>query len=112
WDEGMPVRRSSRKALAICAVLALASCKKKSADASHDLTGLAAVPATAEVVCGADVARVSDSPLVTRAIDQLLARDADLAARWDKLRTTCKLERKNLKSIVLAIGPKTSAQPG
>ena len=104
-----------RAALAVavcCGLGAVAGCKKKTTDTSGELTGLAAVPASAEVVIGADVPRVSDSPLVERAVDQLLGRDSDLAAKWDKLREVCKIDRKQFKSILLAIGPKQSAQPG
>ena len=49
---------------------------------------IAGVPASAQVVIVIDVAKVIGSPLVDRAIDQLMMRDADLAARWQKLQDT------------------------
>ena len=81
-------------------------------DGGAEVAGLAAVPASAEVVIVADVAKVAESPLVARAIDQLLLKDADLAARWQKLQTDCKLDAKKLKHVVLAIGPKAGDAPG
>ncbi|MDB4955957.1 MAG: hypothetical protein JWO36_3526 [Myxococcales bacterium] len=90
-------------------VLAAAACGKKSSAPSAEVTGLAAVPASAVVVITADVARVVDSPLVARAVDQLLARDADLAARWQKLKDSCKLDfATQIKHVVLAVGPSTN----
>jgi hypothetical protein len=70
------------------------------------------VPASAEVVVVADVSRVADSPLVQRAVDQLLSRDADLATRWQKLHESCKLDVSSISKIILAIGPHTGPQPG
>jgi hypothetical protein len=91
----------------------VASCGKKSSTGpSPELTGLAAVPASAEVVITADVPRVVDSPLVERAVDTLLARDAELATHWQKLRESCKLDASQLKHVTLAIGPHTGSQPG
>lgn len=99
--------------LALAAAAALAGCgKKSSTNAAREVTGLAAVPASAEVVIGADVARVATSPLVTRAVDQLLARDQNLASEWDRLRASCTLDGKKIKSLVIAIGPKATPQPG
>lgn len=93
-------------------LLALAGCGKKSSAPSPEVSGLAAVPASAEVVIAADVARVIGSPLVERAVDQLLLRDGDLAARWQKLQDSCKLSVAQIKYVVLAIGPHTGPQPG
>jgi hypothetical protein len=99
--------------LAVAAVLGGgAGCGKKSTKAVPEVVGLAAVPASAEVVIVADVAKVADSPLVARAVDQLLMKDADLAARWQKLQTDCKLDAKKLKHVLLAIGPKAGDAPG
>jgi hypothetical protein len=99
------------------AVVALAggaaSCSKKSKHTvSPEVSGLAAVPASAEVVVAADVARVIDAPLVQRAVDQLLSRDGGLSQRWQAMRERCKLEAKDIKRVVLAIGPHTGPQPG
>jgi hypothetical protein len=71
------------------------------------------VPASAEVVIVADVSRVTNAPLVERAIDQLFLRDSDLGTRLQKLRDSCKIDLAALKHVVLAIGPKAAgAQPG
>lgn len=100
-----------RAHVAIAALALVASCKKSPAPAP-ELAGLAAVPATAEVVVVVDVSRVAGSPLVQRAADQLLARDADLAVRWQKLHDSCKLDLDKLKTVALAIGPHQGPQPG
>jgi hypothetical protein len=96
------------------AVLVLAaSCDKKSGAPSAEVTGLAAVPASAVVVIAADVGRVVDSPLVSRAIDQLASRDPDLAVRWQKLHDSCKLDfATQIKRVVLAVGPHEGPAPG
>jgi hypothetical protein len=98
----------------VCGLVALlaAGCKDRKPPALQ-LAGLSAVPASAEVVVAADVARVVSSPLVTRAVDTLLLKDADLAVRWQKLQDVCKLDATKLKTVVLAIGPHApDAQPG
>lgn len=89
-----------------------AGCGKKSSKASPPVAGLAAVPESAQVVVFADVARVASSPLVTRAVETFLLKDADLATRWQRLQDSCKLEIGKLKTIVLAIGPGAGAGPG
>src|SRR5258705_13065689 len=97
---------TKRVLVAAVAVLAIAGCKKRGSDApSADVTGLAAVPASAEVLIAVDVARLADSPIVERAVEQLFMRDAELAQRWQDLRTACKLEIKQLRRIMLARGP-------
>ena len=107
-------------ALVVCgAVLALggAACGKKSSAPEApppEVTGLAAVPMSAQVVIGLDVGKVAASPLVDRAFEQLLARDADLAGRWQKLHDSCKLDLgKQVKHVMLAIGKSpTGDRPG
>ena len=54
----------------------------------------------------ADVPRVSDSPIVERAVDQLMLRDPDLADRWQKLHDSCKLDVNRIQHVLLAIGPR------
>jgi hypothetical protein len=88
------------------------ACKKRSGAPSPAVAGLAAVPATAEVVIVADVSRVASSPLVTRAADQLLLRDPGLAARWQQLHDHCKLDLAHIRHVVLAIGPHAGPHPG
>ncbi|MFT3698303.1 MAG: hypothetical protein QM831_34490 [Kofleriaceae bacterium] len=96
------------------AAAVVTGCGKKTSSQgpSAEVTGLAAIPASAEVVIGIDVARVLDSPLVDRAIDLLLQRDPSLAERWDKLHASCKLEPKQFSHVALAIGPHEGPQPG
>jgi len=107
---------SHRAIQAVCVVAlvtsgALAACgKKKPAGPPPEVTGLAAVPASAQVVLVGDVGKIVDAPLVSRAVDQLLGRDADLAARWQKLRDTCKLDASQIHHAALAIGPTPTGQ--
>ena len=94
--------------VALAAVAGLAGCRKKVPVAkgpSPELTGLAAVPSTAENVIGMDAGRLAGSPLVTRAIEMVLSREPDLATRWQALRESCKLELDHVKRVMLAIGP-------
>jgi hypothetical protein len=103
----------SRRAGFVALVLALASCgKKHPSGPPPEITGLAAVPASAQVVVVADVPRVVDAPLVDRAVDMLIARDPALAASWQKLHDSCKLDVKNIKHVTLAIGAHQGPQPG
>jgi hypothetical protein len=107
----------SSKLTVLCSLAALigtASCGKKSSSngPSPDVSGLAAVPASAEVVIAIDVQRVLDAPLVDRAIDVLLQHDAVLAERWQKLHDSCKLDPKQFEHVALAIGPHTGPAPG
>ncbi len=98
-----------RAALAALAVLAiLAGCHRKTSDArgpSPELSGLAAVPSTAEAIVGIDPGRLVESPILTRAIETVLAREPDLATKWTSLRETCRLELANIHRIMLALGP-------
>jgi len=98
--------------LAIVGALAVGACKKKSSGPSPEVTGLAAVPASAEVVIAVDVQRVVGAPLVSHAVEVLLQRDSVLADRWQKLHETCKLDVKQFSHVVLAIGPHAGPQPG
>lgn len=99
-------------ARAACILLVCAAACHKKAARTPDVAGLAAVPASAEVVIAADVARVAGSPLVQRAVDQLLLRDPDLASRWQQLRDRCKLDVGHVHDVVLAIGPPVGNKPG
>lgn len=93
----------------------LGGCGKKSSGtsaAAAELTGLAAVPATAEVVIGVDVAKLAASPVVDRVVE-LMLRNASLAERWQQLRERCKIDlAKQVKRVMLAIGPHAGPQPG
>ena len=97
-------------ALAICAC---GGKKSESGSVAPELTGLAAVPANAEDVIGVDVAKLLDSPLLERAVDQLFLRNASLASEWSKLHDSCKLTLgKDIKRVLLALGPHTGTAPG
>lgn len=107
------MRRGAALALAIaCAV----ACGKKSGKEPPppEVTGLAAVPASAEIVIAADVEKLAASPIVVRAAEQLLAHDAELAERWAHVRDACKLDvTKQIKRLTIAIGPSPNpAKPG
>lgn len=71
-----------------------------------ETTGLAAVPFNAEVIVGADVGKLAASPIIERAVDQLLLKDAKLAATWQQVREGCKIDiTKQVKHVLLAVGP-------
>lgn len=93
-------------------VVAGAGCGKKAGKAAPPIAGLSAVPESAQVVLSADVARVAGAPLVTRAVETFLLKDAELATRWQRLQDSCKLDVTKLKSILLAIGPSTKSDAG
>jgi hypothetical protein len=91
----------------ICIVLvALFGCGKKPEHSGPppEVTGLAAVPSSAEVVIGGIIS--SASPIVEKAIEQLLARDAKLAQSWKSVREGCKIDvPKQIKHVMFALGP-------
>lgn len=71
-----------------------------------ELTGLAVVPASVEVVVGIDIAKLTDSPVIDRAIEQLLMRESVLSDRWQRLKDECKIDLgKQIKHVMLALGP-------
>jgi hypothetical protein len=72
---------------------------------SPEVTGLAAVPSTADVIVGLDTNRLAESPIVGRAIEMLLAREPELATRWQTLRESCKLELGQVGHLMIALGP-------
>lgn len=95
-------------ALLLLAAAALAGCGKRAhlpTGPSPEVTGLAAVPATADVVVGLDAGRLAESPIVERAIEMLLAREPELAARWQALRESCRLEVAQVARLMIALGP-------
>lgn len=78
-----------------------------------EVTGLAAVPSSAEVVIGVDVAKLADSDIVARAVDQLFLRDAQLASSWAHVRDGCKLDLgKQVRRLMLALGPAPAGEGG
>lgn len=75
-----------------------------------EVTGLGAVPATAQVVIGIDVAKLAASPIVARAAEQLLLREPSLAESWAHVNDACKIDvLKQVKHVVLALGPSQAA---
>jgi hypothetical protein len=102
---------------AICLIaaasLAGAGCGRKQhapSGPAPELTGLAVVPASAEVVVGIDPAKLADTPVLDRMTEQLMMRDVALAERWQRLRDECKIDLvKQVKRMMLALGP--SPQP-
>ncbi len=109
-----------RSALVLCAVVAIgtSACggkkEKEHRAPPPEVTGLAAVPATAQVVIGIDVAKLAESPIVSRAAEQLLMREPSLAASWAHVNDACKIDvLKQVKHVVLALGPaQTTAGTG
>lgn len=104
-----------RHALVVCALL-VGGCGGKKDSASNapapEVTGLAAVPASAEAVVGVDLAKLADAPLVERVIDQLFLRDGELEKRWGEVAEACKLDLgKSVKRVMIALGPHVST-PG
>jgi len=96
------------------ALACASACGKKpgSATPPPEVTGLTAVPSSAEAVIGVDLPKLIDAPLVSRIVDQLVLRDATLGARWQDVQTTCKLDLgKQVKRVLLALGPHTTT-PG
>jgi hypothetical protein len=97
------VLRIAALLLAVCA----AACGKKTDHGPPvELTGLAAIPSSADVVIGLDVPRLIDAPLIRRAVEQWMTRDATLVAQWTELQTHCKIDlATQVKRATLALGP-------
>ncbi len=109
-------RRLGTLACSLACVLSLAvvsACgKRKARDTalSPEVSGLAAVPATAQVVIGADVAKLADSPIIARAVERLLLSEPRLAESWAHVQDSCKIDPiKQLRHVMLAIGPAPGA---
>src|SRR5205823_2228900 len=111
----MTSRRSRVRCVLAASLVLGMGCGKKASEPSGpppELTGLAAVPVTAEVVIGADIAKLIDAPVIDRAFDQLL-QNPTLAQRWQHLHDDCKIDiAKQIKKVMLAIGPHAGAEPG
>jgi hypothetical protein len=96
---------------ALCLILALCAgpgCGKKDAPSAPapELTGLAVIPSSAEVVVGADVAKLTDSTVIEHIVEQMLMREAVLSERWERLRDECKIDLgKQIKRVMIAVGP-------
>ncbi len=97
--------RLAHVALIVCA---LAGCKDKARakppPPPAQLTGLAAVPASAKVIIGADPARLAGSPLIARAAELMIAREPGIGDRLARLAAGCKLDwRTQINSLHLAL---------
>lgn len=108
-----------RALVLLCAVVAIgtSACggkkEKEHRAPPPEVTGLAAVPATAQAVIGVDVAKLAASPIVTRMAEQLLLRDPSLAESWAHVTEACKIDLlKQVKHVVLALGPSPNAAAG
>ncbi len=102
--------------LSLCAVVAIgtSACggkkEKQHRAPPPEVTGLAAVPATAHVVIGIDVGKLAASPIVSRAAEQLVLREPSLAESWAHVNEACKIDvLAQVKHVVLALGPPTVA---
>jgi hypothetical protein len=107
---------SRRRVLLAVTAVVVGACGGKKDSASNapppEVTGLAAVPASAEAVVGVDLAKLVGAPAVERVIDQLFLHDANLEQRWSDVAATCKLDLgKSVKRVMLALGPHVST-PG
>lgn len=94
--------------------LAVLACSSKKGDRTPapEVTGLAAIPATAEVVIGGDPTKLDSSPLVGRIVDSLLGADRKLADRWAQFRTNCKIDvAKQVTRFLVALGPSPTNTP-
>ncbi len=100
--------------LALALVATAAACSKKKTGAPPpEVVGLAAVPASAEIVIVVDVDKIAASPIVARAFEQLLMRDPVLQQSWTHVRDACKLDVSKLKHLTVALGPPPNpAKPG
>jgi hypothetical protein len=99
-------RRALFLILALCAAVPACGKKEQPAGPAPELTGLAVVPASAEVIVGADIAKLTDAPVIDRAIEQLLMHDPVLSERWQRLKDECKIDLdKQVKHVMLALGP-------
>lgn len=81
--------------------------KKRERRAPIPVAALAAVPADATVVVGIDVAQLAQAAVVARAVDQMLIRDPELAARLGRLARDCGVDvTRQVKTVLLAVGPR------
>ena len=97
------------------AVLAGGGCKDKKREkrAAVPVAALAAIPADASVVVGIDPAQLAQAAVVARAVDQMLVRDPELAARLARLAKDCGVDvTTQVKSVLLAVGPRPAKSVG
>jgi len=95
----------------VAASLVAGGCKKKkgAAGGSAPVAALGAIPSDATVVVGIDVRQLAQADVVVRAVDQMLVRDPDLAARLARLAKDCGVDvAQQVKSVHLALGPRAT----
>lgn len=94
-------------ALAAALLVSPAGCKrnqKSKQDSPAHIEGLAAVPASIDVVIGIDVERLSKSELARRAITRMFMADPGLEKELDELLGGCQIApAEDVRSIVLAV---------
>jgi hypothetical protein len=57
--------------------------------------------------------KLSDSPVIDRAVEQLLSHEPALSERWQHFKADCKIDLgKQIKRVMLALGPHSGPQPG
>ncbi len=94
---------------AVAAAALAGGCKKRASEQRPPLpvAALAAIPADASVVVGLDVAQLAQAAVVARAVDQMLVRDPELAARLARLARDCGVDvTRQVRSVHLALGPR------
>jgi len=99
-------RRLGTLVLGLLLVAACSKRKAKDTSLSPEVSGLAAVPATAQVLIAADVSKLTDSPIIGRAVERLLLSEPRLAESWAHVQESCKIDPiRQIKHVMLAIGP-------
>lgn len=99
-------RRLGTLVLGLLLVTACSKRKAKDTSLSPEVSGLAAVPATAQVLIAADVSKLTDSPIIGRAVERLLLSEPRLAESWAHVQESCKIDPiRQIKHVMLAIGP-------
>lgn len=87
--------------------------KRRERRALVPVAALTAVPADASVVVGIDVPQLAQAAVVARAVDQMLLRDPELAARIARLAKDCGVDvTTQVKTVVLAVGPRPEKNVG
>ena len=99
-------RRLGTLVLGLLLVAACSKRKAKDTSLSPEVSGLAAVPATAQVLIAADVSKLTDSPIIARAVERLLLSEPRLAESWAHVQESCKIDPiRQIRHVMLAIGP-------
>ncbi len=112
------VRRQRVLAVAVILVFTGACGDKKKKEEANppadkptlaSVEGLQAVPASASVVIGLDVRKLVESPVVLRAVDRMLARDATLKDEFGAVLGACKIDlTKDVDAATVAMIPRGS----